>query len=547
MKELRYVLSFLVAAVVLAPSVVLADSSDFSDVNEEYWANDEIQYLADEGVISGYENGTFRPNEPVKRSQAASMIVEALDLDTQNRPDPDFRDIDETLPSYDVAATVQDEGIMGGKEGAFLPNDTLTRGQMAAVLERSFDLDEPSGDVTFSDVSEGFVFENEIKTIADEGITTGYDEDNTFRPNNDTTRAQFSVFLSRVLNEEDVSEEEDNVAYPAVNLDLHFLNVGQGDSILIEPNGGGGNILIDANDRGTDNEVVQYLENNNINSLEWVVATHPDADHISGLVEVMEEVDVENVLSSGKKHTTDTYEEYMDTIEEQNINVVEAEEGEYLDTAAAQVQIVNDKEESSDLNESSVALHLTYGETTALFTGDATVEQEAEMIEQYDVEADVLKVGHHGAATSTSEEFVEEVDPDMAVLSYGENNYGHPDVDVVERLRDQGTELYSTDEAGNIEISLSHQRPIAQTEPWDGNGEEGDEVEQEEPESTYPININTAGDETLQEITGVGPAIAENIIDYRETNGSFQSIEEIMNVNGIAEGRFADMKEEITI
>ncbi|MDQ0300349.1 comEA protein [Salibacterium salarium] len=84
-------------------------------------------------------------------------------------------------------------------------------------------------------------------------------------------------------------------------------------------------------------------------------------------------------------------------------------------------------------------------------------------------------------------------------------------------------------------------------EPWDGNGEEDDEAEQEEPESIYPVNINTAGDETLQEITGVGPAIAENIIDYRETNGSFQSIEEIMNVNGIAEGRFADMNEEITI
>ncbi|RSL29405.1 MBL fold metallo-hydrolase [Salibacterium salarium] len=425
---------------------------------------------------------------------------------------------------------------------------------MAAVLNRSFNLDEPSSDVTFSDVSEGAVFEDAIGSIAEEGITTGYEEDNTFRPNNDTTRAQFSVFLSRVLNEKEFvgDEKDEGVAYPAVNLDLHFLDVGQGDSILLEPNGGGGNILIDGNDRGTDTEIVQYLEKNDINQLEWVVATHPDADHISGLMQVMEETDVENVLGSGKEHTTDTYDEYMDTIDEQDINYVEASEGEYLDTAAAEVQIVSDKEESSDLNESSVALHLTYGETTALFTGDATKEQEAEMIEEYDVEADVLKVGHHGADTSTSEEFVEEVDPDMAVLSYGENSYGHPDADVVERLRNQGSDLYSTDEAGHIEISLSHHRPIAQMESWNGDGqddetEEINEPVEDEPASSYPININTAGNDTLQEITGVGPAIAENIIEYREANGSFQSIEEIMNVGGIAEGRFAEMEDEITM
>ncbi|WP_096241737.1 S-layer homology domain-containing protein [Alteribacillus bidgolensis] len=549
MKIGKYILSLVFVFTLIAP-VVSADSQQFTDVSSGFWAEKEIEYLAEEGIISGYEDGTFRPNEPVKRSQAASMIVEALDLDTTNRPAADFKDIDNSFHAYDVAATVQDEGIIGGRDGHFMPNNALTRGQMAAVLNRSFDFEQPEGTYNFADVDEEDTFYNDISTIAEVGVTTGYSEDNTFRPNNETTRAQFSVFLARVLDSEKFVE--DDVAYPAVNLDVHFIDVGQGDSILLEPNGGGGNILIDGGRKGEGETVVQYLEEQGVNELEWVVATHPDADHIGGLIDVLNEIEVKNVLDSGKEHTTDTYFEYLETIDEKNINFEVAEEGDYLDTVTAEIQILNGYNDSSDLNESSIVLHTTYGETTALFTGDATVDNEAEMIEEYNVEADVLKVGHHGAATSTSAEFVEAVDPEMAILSYGENSYGHPDADVVDRLRNADVELYSTYESGDIEVSLSHQRPIIQEEKWTGDGEgevsEPEPTPEPDPEPTPGvININTAGYEELQEITGVGPTIAERIIEYRDTYGDFESIEEIMNVSGIAEGRFEEMKDEITV
>ncbi|MFZ4452100.1 S-layer homology domain-containing protein [Salibacterium aidingense] len=559
----KYILSTALIGSMLTPAVSAAES--FSDVESDFWAEAEIEYLAEEGVISGYDDGTFKPNEPVKRSQAASMIVEAFDLETENRPAADFTDIDQDYFAYDVAATVQDENIIGGNDGRFMPNDALTRGQMAAVLNRaSSDITNEGDHISFEDMSQGDSFYGDVQAIATNDITTGY-SDGTFGPNDETTRAQFSVFLARALdpetfvNEDEGNEEDGGDAYPAVNLDLHFLDVGQGDSILAEPNGGGGNILIDGGRQGSGDEIVDYLEEENIDSLEWVVATHPDADHIGGLIEVLEEVDVENVLDSGKEHTTETYQDYLEVIDEKDINFVEAEEGEYLDTQAAEVQILNGYNESSDLNESSIVLHFTYGETTALFTGDATVENEAEMMEEYDVEADVLKVGHHGADTSTSAEFVEAVDPEMAILSYGENSYGHPDADVVETLRNAGVDLYSTYQSGNIEVSLSHQSPnVPSAEPWTGDGEgdtddnssedsNGSSEDDGSEEVSYPINVNTADHETLQEITGVGPEIAQNIIDYREANGPFESIEELDNVSYIGPATIDEMRPDITL
>ncbi|MDQ0299618.1 competence ComEA-like helix-hairpin-helix protein [Salibacterium salarium] len=565
MKIGKYILSSVLAFSLTAP-VTFADSHDFNDVSDDFWAGGEIEYLAEEGIISGYDDGTFKPNEPVKRSQAASMIVEAFDLQTEDRPAADFTDIDQDYFAYDVAATVQDENIIGGNDGRFMPNDALTRGQMAAVLNRaSSDITNDGEHISFGDMSQGDSFYGDVQAIATSDITTGY-SDGTFGPNDETTRAQFSVFLARALDpgtfvndDEETEEGDDDVAYPAVNLDLHFLDVGQGDSILAEPNGGGGNILIDGGRQGSGEEIVDYLEEENIDSLEWVVATHPDADHIGGLIEVLEEVEVENVLDSGKEHTTETYQDYLEVIDEKDINFVEAEEGEYLETKAAEVQILNGYNESSDLNESSIVLHFTYGETTALFTGDATVENEAEVMEEYDVEADVLKVGHHGADTSTSAEFVEAVDPEMAILSYGDNSYGHPDADVVETLRNAGVDLYSTYQSGNIEVSLSHQGPnVPAAEPWIGDGEgdtddngsdesDGSSEDDESEEVSYPINVNTADYETLQEITGVGPTIAENIIDYREANGSFESIEELDNVSYIGPATIEEMRPDITL
>lgn len=559
MKYLRYIVSLAIIFSLFVPSA-LAEQT-FTDVDDDFWAKDEIEYLADEGIIGGYDDGTFNPNAPVTRSQAAIMLVRALDLDTDNRPAADFNDVNEDFHAYDVVATVQDEGIITGRDGNFMPNDTLTRGQMAAILNRSFDL--PTGDISFTDISEDSTFYNDIANIAEAGITTGYSEDNTFRPNNDTTRAQFSVFLARVLDDsfrvsdDDEDNGDGDTTYPTVSMEAHFLDVGQGDATLIV-NNQGGVMLVDAGTRSAGEKVVAYLKEAGIDTIDKLVATHAHADHIGGMVEVMQNFEIGEVIDSGIPHTSQTYIEYLEYIDDNDIPFTVAEPGDKVDLGSGvDIAVVNSGQEGDSLNNASVSLHIEYQDTSLLITGDAEEEAERRIVNNFDVNADVLRVGHHGSNTSSNDFFLDAVQPEHAVFSYGEgNSYGHPHDEVIDRLQNRGVDIYSTAEQGNIVANFHAGNVSFYTSPWDVDvtpvEPEPEPTPDPEPQpdpkpSPGLININTAGYEELQEITGVGPAIAENIIEYRNTHGGFDSIEEIMQVSGIAEGRFSNMKDEITV
>lgn len=186
--------------------------TDFKDVKRSYWAKDYIYSLADKEIIFGYTNGNFGIEDHIRRVDAATMIVRALKIDTKNRPNPQFKDIDSNSYGYEVIAAVTDEGIFSGNDGMFQPNNTLTRAELAAILTRSFKLTTTDVNVSFKDVSnESWNYEYVQALLANE-ITTGY-PDNTFRPNEPITRAQFSAFMARVINqmpvEEDVEEEQE--------------------------------------------------------------------------------------------------------------------------------------------------------------------------------------------------------------------------------------------------------------------------------------------------------------------------------------------------
>ncbi|MDQ0298928.1 hypothetical protein J2S78_001348 [Salibacterium salarium] len=202
MKKIKQMMvpAFLISLFV--PVYASAESDDFRDVEEDYWAADEINYLADKEIVSGYDDGSFHPGETVIRSQAASMLVKALDLEIENRTNPDFSDVSEDFHAYDVAAAVWDEEIISGRNGAFMPNDALTRGQMAAVLNRAFKFgDNENKSEYFSDIDQDYALYNDVQMIAQMGITTGY-SDGSYKPNNDVTRAQFAVFLARALDQD---------------------------------------------------------------------------------------------------------------------------------------------------------------------------------------------------------------------------------------------------------------------------------------------------------------------------------------------------------
>ncbi|MFJ7699167.1 MBL fold metallo-hydrolase [Lysinibacillus fusiformis] len=234
---------------------------------------------------------------------------------------------------------------------------------------------------------------------------------------------------------------------------VHFIDVGQGDSILIEsPNGK--TMLIDGGVKGAGQQVVSYLKELGVNKLDQVVATHPDADHIGGLIPVLQTIPIEQFYDSGKVHTSQTFEEMLMAIDEKNIPYYVPKTGDLIEfDKDVTVKVLNANEHATDNNDASIVLKVVYGNVSFLLTGDAGTTLEKEMM-QNDVSATILKAGHHGSNTSSSEEFIRAVKPEVTILSYGKDNkYGHPHAEVVDRLQAIGSNIYATADLGTIMVA----------------------------------------------------------------------------------------------
>ncbi|MBU8881116.1 S-layer homology domain-containing protein [Bacillus sp. FJAT-29790] len=170
----------------------------FKDVDLKHWAVKEIAYLSDQGIIKGYQDGSFNPNATVSRAQAATMIARALYLDTDNRPAPGFTDVPKNHWAYGAIAALVAEGIYPNVQ-KFNPNDPLTRDEMARILVNAYELTGKNNN-EYTDVPGRHWAHNYISALAANKITTGYN-DNTFKPNNPVTRAQFSSFMARVMDD----------------------------------------------------------------------------------------------------------------------------------------------------------------------------------------------------------------------------------------------------------------------------------------------------------------------------------------------------------
>jgi competence protein ComEC len=318
-----------------------------------------------------------------------------------------------------------------------------------------------------------------------------------------------------------------------------FFDVGQADATLLHNDGV--TMLIDAGTGAGGQMIVNYLNQAGIDTIDWLVATHAHADHIGGMVTVMEEMEIGTMLDSGIPHTTQTYINYLEYIDDHDIPFHVPETGEAFGFGSADVTVVNSGLPGDSLHDGSLSLYIDYEGSTFLFTGDAETAGEQRIVDSFDFGSgvDVLQVGHHGSDTSSRPFFLDAVNPEMAVFSYGENNrYGHPHQVVVDRFLDRGTTLYSTAVSGHIEMTASNGQVTVHTAPWDGDLGDGDDG---------LININTAGSAELQQLEGIGPALAQNIIDHRNAHGLFQSIEQIMDVSGIGEARFAAIENDITV
>ncbi|MCL6450064.1 MAG: MBL fold metallo-hydrolase [Acetobacteraceae bacterium] len=249
-----------------------------------------------------------------------------------------------------------------------------------------------------------------------------------------------------------------------VGATVHFIDVGQGDAILIQAVGGSA-ALIDGGPVGAGGTVVEYLQGAGVTGLACVVATHPHADHIGGLPEVLASFPVDKVVDPGVAATSEIYSAYMDAVEESGAEYIVGRAGLTVDLGGgARLRVLYPAEAPSDdsLNAWSVAALLDVGDFELLLPGDlpSTCEMEAAW------PADVLKVAHHGSSTSTSAPFLQAVDPQDAVILVGDNPYGHPAPATLQRLKEHGTHIYRTDLQGTIVVQTDGEEYCFNVGPW---------------------------------------------------------------------------------
>ncbi|SDJ80560.1 MBL fold metallo-hydrolase [Sediminibacillus albus] len=357
---------------------------------------------------------------------------------------------------------------------------------------------------------------------------------------------------------EEISEEREETAVtdnsldePLPELKVHYIDVGQADAALVEF--GVYAMLIDAGNWNSSN-VVNYLAAQDIQQLDIVVGTHPDADHIGQLDKVIEQVDVGEVWMSGNASTSQTFQRVMEAIEANGVDYDEPRAGDVYDIGQLTIDVLYPSAISGNANQESISLKLTYGDIAFVFTGDAETVQEQEMINRgAGLDADILQLGHHGSSTSTSKAFLEKVSPAVAIYSSGtDNQYGHPHEEVINRLNAYGTEIYGTTIHGTIIVTTDGVAYQVTTKE-DGNitpgsesksGTENEDAANNESTDTKQetsagqcVNINEANVEEVQEIKHIGPERAQDLIDLRP----YQSVDDLTKIKGIGPSRMDDI------
>ena len=244
---------------------------------------------------------------------------------------------------------------------------------------------------------------------------------------------------------------------PAGTLQVHFIDVGNADSILLMC--GGKTMLIDAGENNDGDRVVNYIHSQNVRKLDYVIATHPDSDHIGGMDTVVNEIPVGifimPIMPDESTPTTKTYLDLLEALDRKGIEITLPEPGMNFFLNEAKAEILGPVGTFDNNNNMSVICKVTNGVNRFLFMGDAeSIAESALLGTNADIRADFLKIGHHGSNTSSKDALLDAVSPRYAVIMCGEgNSYGHPHADTVKRLKNHNTTVFRSDINGNIIVT----------------------------------------------------------------------------------------------
>lgn len=329
-------------------------------------------------------------------------------------------------------------------------------------------------------------------------------------------------------------------------LTIHYIDVGQADATLFTFDEHA--ILFDTGDWKRD-DTIDYLEQIGITDLDLIIISHPDADHIGQLPEIIDTFHVEEVWMSGNESSSQVFQRSIESILNHDINYHEPQAGESFAIGDLEMEVVYPLNKTGQTNEESLSVCFTYGSHQFLFTGDADSKAESEMLQMNEnLRADVLHIGHHGSNTSSGRSFIHTIKPKIAIISVGaDNSYGHPHPDVLNRLENASIRIYRTDLHGTIQLTTDGNNYSIKTVKAKTTKKQAPSSKKETTNFTKKktttkncIDINKAPISELQQIIHIGSDRAAQIIELRP----FSSVDELSKVTGIGPSRLQDIKNE---
>ncbi len=259
------------------------------------------------------------------------------------------------------------------------------------------------------------------------------------------------VMIGYFFMQPDFEELSPATANVSGKLQVHFIDVGQADCTLIENNGEF--MLVDAGNNGDGKLVVNYLKEQGVTKLKYAIGTHPHEDHIGGMDDVINNFDIETIIMPSKTTNTKTFEDVLKAIDAKKMSITKPAVGTTYTLGLGEFTILSpNKGYGDNLNNYSVGIRFVYGKNSLVMCGDAETTAEKDIINNgLELKSDVLKLGHHGSSSSSSDVFLDAVNPTYAViLCETGNSYGHPHAETIQKMKDRGIKVFRTDTQGTV-------------------------------------------------------------------------------------------------